>query len=210
MTSSKKKAIKIALMWGVVLAVLCVLLAYTPAADATETTESTRDGIFQNMQANLEACTYEDMDKLLACMSEEMPNRELFIDTVENAWEMTDTYNTVVDVKVLKRSQSRWAQFKYPYATALITQRTVNVRQTENIRSQWADTCQDGKCTEDELARMMALTDRDETIEFEALFKHENGQWKLIANITRPKIVVEAGESAQTSSRANKRGRSVF
>lgn len=207
MSNSKRKAIKIALMWGVIIAVLCVLLAYTPAA---EDSDSTRAGIFENMQANLEACTYEDMDKLLACMSEEMPNRELFIDTVEQSWRVTDTYNTLVDVKILKRSQSRWANFRYPYATALITQRTVNMRQTENIRREWDDICEDGKCEENELARAMALSNRDETIQFEALFKHEAGQWKLIANITRPKTVVEAADPAQATNSRNKRGRSVF
>lgn len=207
MSNSKRKAIKIALMWGVLLAVLCVLLAYTPAA---ENEDSTRAGVLENMHANLEACTYEDMEKLLACMSEEMPNRQLFIDTVEQSWRVTDTYNVLVDVKILKRSQSRWANFQYPYATALITQRTVNMRQTENIRTAWSDICADGKCEENELSRLMALSNRDETIQFEALFKHENGRWKLIANITRPKTVVEAVEPAQATNLQSRRGRSVF
>lgn len=184
--------------------------AQEPQAEAN-TEDSMKYGIMENMQANMAACNEENMDKLLACMSEEMPNRERFIDTVDQMWTVTDTYNTVLNVEVVQDSESRWARYDYPYATARITQRTYHSQVNDAARSVFSQCrANGGKCNDEkDLARLMGLTSRDETIQFDALFKHENGQWKLIANISRPKTVAENGVERPKQTR-QKAGRSVF
>jgi hypothetical protein len=195
-----------------VLAVLVAAVFFVTYARAEEevTPDSTRYGIMENMQANMAACNAEDMDALMACMSEEIPNKERFKDTVDQMWDVTDTYNTVLDVEVVQDSESRWARYDYPYATARITQRTYHAQVSDAARSVFGQCrANGGQCGEKDLARLMGLTSRDETIQFDALFKHEDGKWKLIANISRPKTLAENGVDRPKQS-SQKAGRSVF
>jgi hypothetical protein len=175
-----------------------------------EKSDSIKYGILENMQANMAACNAEDMDALMACMSEEIPNKAVFMDTVDQMWNVTDTYNTVLEVEVVKTSKSRWARHDYPYATARITQRSYHAEINDDARSVFGQCrARGGQCNENELAQLMGLTSRSETIQFDALFKHENGKWKLIANISRPKILAE-NDVERPKQSSQKAGRSVF
>jgi hypothetical protein len=143
-------------------------------------------GITENLQANCIACNEENMEKLLACMSEEMPNQALFIQTTEAAWREIDTYNRVDEVKVLRQSNAPHANCQYPYATALVTQTIIKV---DNGQSSALKQCEKGESFDNELARKMNLDPKFETARTQMLFKHEHGQWRLIAGLTDPEPV---------------------
>lgn len=130
------------------------------------------------------------MEKLLACMSEEMPNRGLFIETTEATWREIDTYNRVDEVKVLKQSNAPHANCQYPYATALVTQTIVKVDSGSSVLKQ----CENGECIDKELAHKMNLDPKCETARMQMLFKHEEGEWKLIAGLTDPEPVGTASK----------------
>ena len=170
---------------------------------AAETLQETEAGIRTNMELNMEACNQEDMEKLLSLMSKEMPNRARFINAVDQFWTVSDTYNRVESVEVLTRTGSPHGRTKYPYATAKIRQTTRYVTLRNEERAVWQSVCADGKCDASEMQQLMAIAPKFETVEFEALFKHENGEWKLVANVSEP---VEPG---QPSKYAHVR-RSVF
>lgn len=138
------------------------------------------------MDANMAACTEEDMDKLLALMSEEMPNRQLFINTVDQAWSVDDTYNRIEDLQVLSKTNAPYGKTKYPYATAKVRQTTYYVTQRRNTKQKFRELCPNGQCAAEDLPHLMAVAPRNETVEYECLFKHENGQWKIVANVSVP------------------------
>lgn len=161
---------------------------------AAETRESTEAGIRANMELNMEACNQEDMQKLLGLMAKEIPNRQRFITTVDQFWSVSDTYNRLENVEVLEYSDAPNGNTRYPYATAKIRQTTRYVTARQNERAVWRRVCADGKCDSSEMEHLMAVAPRAETVEFEALFKHENGEWKLVANVSIP---VEPGQPSK-------------
>jgi len=157
-----------------------------------------KQGITQNLEANCIACNEENMDKLLACMSEEMPNRGLFIETTEATWREIDTYNRLDEVKVLRQSNAPHANCQYPYATALVTQTIVKV---DNGQSSVFKQCEKGECFDKELAQKMNIDPKFETARTQMLFKHEGGQWKLIAGLTDPEPVEKGSGKRAGQSR---------
>lgn len=167
---------------GLVVAVYAVLVSRTYGA---ETQEATETAIRANMEQNMIACNEENMDKLLKLMSKEMPNRQRFIMTVDQFWSVSDTYNRVEDVEVLKNTAAPYGNTRYPYATAKIRQTTYYIREAEDSLAVRRN-CADGQCDEADMRHLMAVAPRNETVEFEALFKHEGGQWKLVANVSEP------------------------
>jgi hypothetical protein len=164
------------------------------AANGAETAESTENGIRSNMEENLAACTEENMPRLLGLMSKEMPNKKLFVETVELEWSVEDAYWRLDDVEVLEHSDAPHASCEFPYATAMITQSRHSVPQRNNISRVFRSACEDGKCkTDSAMAKLMAVAHDAETVKFQALFKFEGGKWKLVANLTEPEPVeVEA------------------
>lgn len=172
------------------------VLALVTSVVRGESPEKTKRGITRNLEDNCIACNEENMDKLLVCMSKEMPNRHLFIDTTLAAWRETDTYNRLDDVKVLTQSSAPNANCRYPYATAMVTQTIIKVN---NGQSSVFKQCEKDGCFDKELAHKMNLDPKFETARMQMLFKHEEGKWKLIAGLTDPEPV-EAG--AKTAEKA--------
>jgi hypothetical protein len=172
--------------------VLLALLATVARGAPPESRKDIELGIAENLHANYRACNEENMKKLLACMSQEMPNRELFVQTVHEEWENGDTYNRLDAVEVLEHSDAPHANCQYPYATAWITQTVIQV-QSENAQqaSVFRKKCKNGRCDISALAHKMGVTTRTETTKLQMLFKHERGQWKLIAGLTDPVPVDE-------------------
>lgn len=172
--------------------VLFLALLATVARGETQSLEKIKQGISANMHANYQACNEENMDKLLACMSDEMPDPHPFVQTVQDLWDECDTYNRLDDVKVLRRCDVPHANCRYPYATALITQTVIKVNngKGEHVR----ESCENGKCPTDNRLRNLFGVDTDaETTRILMLFKHEDGEWKLIAGITEPEPVTKPG-----------------
>jgi hypothetical protein len=144
-----------------------------------------------NMERNMEACNEEDLDKLLGLMSKEMPNRNRFINTIQSFWTTNDTYNRLEHLEVLKRSNAPNGITKYPYATVKVRQTTRYIRSRPEDNAVWKQVCADGKCSADEMPHLMAIAPRAETVEYEVLFKYEDGEWKGVANVSEP---VEPGQ----------------
>ena len=128
------------------------------------------------MEENLAACNEENLPRLLATMSREMPNRELFIEETQKEWAATDSYARLVDLQVLRQSSAPRANTRLPYATVRIVQTTVTgARKGDEPPS--------------EFARKMVLAQDAPTVEFETLWKKEGGKWRLVANLTAPSPV---------------------
>jgi hypothetical protein len=174
--------------WFLVLAL--ALLAVTVRG---ESPSKVKAGILHNLEANCQACNEENLDKLLATMSDEMPNRDLFIETTLAGWRELDTYNRIDKVEVLKHSDAPHANCRYPYATALVTQTIIKVGDGQaSVFKQ----CEDGECYDKDLAHKMNVDPKFETARMQMLFKHEDGEWKLIAGLTDPEPVGLVGRSA--------------
>jgi hypothetical protein len=176
------------------------LLATIARGEAPKSLEDMRWGITKNLHDNYQACNEENMQKLLACMSREMPNRDLFVQTVRDEWAVGDTYNRLEHVEVLEHSDAPHANCSYPYATAWVTQTVIQMqdadaKQTSVFRQQ----CKNGRCNVEDLAHKMGVTTKTETTKLQMLFKHEQGQWKLIAGLTEP---VPAGKAVEQQAEA--------
>jgi hypothetical protein len=134
------------------------------------------------------------MDKLLACMSKEMPNKRLFMTTVDMEWSCNDFYNKLDAVEVLTDSDAPNANCEYPYATAWVTQTIIALRHNDENISVFKRRCDKGKCKSPaDLAHKMGLSTKTETTKLQMLFKYEDGEWKLIAGLTDP---IPAGKDA--------------
>jgi len=164
-----------------------------------ESPDAIRQGIEANLQANLHACNQEDLPALLATMSVEMPQRELFIETIQQEWAVEDTYNRLVDVQVLKHSDAPHANTRFPYATVLVTQETL--RSTPENQQAFQD-CREGKCRNEDLANLFAISPKSGSkVRYQALFKKERGKWKGVANLTEPEPVEEETPATPEPSR---------
>lgn len=183
--------------------VFCALIVlgyvYAIAQARGESPEAIRKGIEASLQANFHACNQEDLPALLATMSAEMPQRQLFISTIEREWAAEDTYNRLVDVQVLKHSNAPHANTRFPYATVLVTQETL--RSTPE-NSQVFQECRKGNCRNEDLAHLFAISPKGNArIRYQALFKKEGGKWKGIANLTNPEPVTDAAPVKQQPRR---------
>ncbi len=169
------------------LAVLAVYGSWMPGLHAEQPNKAdTQAALLGLMEQNMAACTEENMDKLLALMSSEMPNRQRFIATVDSVWSVEDTYNRIDSLEVLDKTPAPMGRTKYPYATARIQQTTYFVTSRNNERAIFRQICEDGRCDQDEMAHLMAVAPHHEQTEYEALFKYENGEWKIVANVSIP------------------------
>jgi len=158
------------------------VLAVTSLANGPAIAEdSTVRAIRQVMEENLAACNEEDLPRLLKTMSQEMPNRELFIAETQKEWAATDTYARLEDIQMLKSSNTPRAITRLPYATVRVVQSTVQVgdRKGDEPPSEWA--------------KRMALTPGKAAVEYETLWKKEGGKWRLVAGLTEPTPVKRAG-----------------
>lgn len=131
--------------------------------------------IRQVMEENLAACNEEDLPRLLKTMSQEMPNRKLFIAETRKEWAATDTYARLEDIQVLKSSTAPRAITQLPYATVRVIQSTFQVG--------------DRKSNEppSEFAKRMVLTTGNSAVQYETLWKKEGGKWRMVAGLTEPR-----------------------
>jgi hypothetical protein len=155
--------------------VLVALLTLFPvmllADDAV--TEAIRDVMVEN----LAAADAEDMARLLATMSREMPNRELFIQETRTEWAVADTYTRLVDLEVLRHSDAPHAITRPPYATVRVVQKMLKSERTP------------GAPEPSEFSRLMLLDQRHPTVEYETLWKREGGKWRMVACLTDPRPI---------------------
>lgn len=162
--------------------IICRMLAvaWLMLVSAAAAEDSTTRKIRVLMQENFAASNQEDLDGVLATMSEEMPQRDVFIEQCRREWEASDLYYRLDDVKIVKQNQ-----WRAPYLVA-------TVRQTI--------TGNEGKVEDPDISNIMNLNTGAPTTECELLFKREKGKWKIVAGLTEPrpvdrKNVKEAGAS---------------
>jgi hypothetical protein len=169
---------------------LLVLVLFASPVYAVDTDEETLQAIVANLHENFAACTDENLERLLATMSEEMPNRKKFIKACQSTWNVNDAYHRLEDVKLLKRSTAPFARTDFPYATVVVTQTILQMSSRPENASVFRSSCENGRCkTDDEMAHLMSLSTNSETTRLQMLFKKEHGKWKLIAGLTRPEPV---------------------
>jgi hypothetical protein len=149
--------------------VAAIVSAWAIAGAPGARAESLVDQVRAVMEENFAAANHEDLDRLLATMSEEMPNRQLFIRQCNREWAVSDLYYRLDGVEIVK--QSRWRQ---PYVVAMIRQ-TITGRE--------------GTATDDKLSNVMSLNTAVPTTECEILFKREKGEVKMVATLTEPRPV---------------------
>lgn len=129
------------------------------------------------LEENMAACTNEDLPRLLATMSVEMPNRELFIEQCKKEWAEHDIYYRLDDVRIVK--QNKWLP---PYIVA-------TVRETQWDKERAGPDGQADDVASSDLANRMSLRTTHPTTESEYLFKREKGKWKVVAGISDPRPV---------------------
>ena len=78
---------------------------------------ATQGDIEQVMQENFDASNHEDLPRLLATMSAEMPNKNMFIIQCKKEWAFSDSYYRLDNVQIVK--QSKW---RPPYVVATVRQ----------------------------------------------------------------------------------------
>lgn len=178
------------------IAAIVAVYGYIAVNARGENPEAVRQGIWANMEANFRACNEENLQKLLATVSRELPQRELFIETIRAEWEAEDTYTRLVDVELLAHSDAPNANTRFPYATALITQETLRPS-SENIQA--FEQCKNGRCRDKDLAHLFAISPNHNTVRYQALFKKEGGKWKGVANLTEPEPVGPQAEAEETA-----------
>lgn len=156
--------------------VACCLVTLLVAAGARAEDSTTRQ-LRAVLEENMAASTNEDLPRLLKTMSEEMPNRELFIEQCRKEWAEHDIYYRLDEVKIVK--QNKW---RPPYIVA-----TVRETQWDKKRDGAEGRAED--VVPDDLANRMSLRTTHPTTESEYLFKRENGKWKVVAGISDPRPI---------------------
>jgi hypothetical protein len=160
-----------------------VWVAVLPCLGLAE--DSTTRALRLAMEENLAAANEEDLPRLLRTMSQEMPNRDLFIAETKKEWAATDTYSRLKSIEVLKHSNAPRAITRLPYATVRVVQTTVQV----------GDRKSDEPPTE--FAKRMALTSDQHPVEYEILWKKEGGKWRMVAGLTEPRPVSQPNDQGQ-------------
>jgi len=147
------------------------------ASVALRADDATTQAIREVMVGNLAAADAEDMPRLLATMSREMPNRELFIRETTKEWAVADTYTRLVDLEVLRHSDAPHANTRLPYATVRVVQTMLKSER------------EPGSAEPSEWSRRMLLDQKHPTVEYETLWKREGGEWRMVAGLTEPRPV---------------------
>ena len=147
------------------------------ASVALRADDATTEAIREVMVENLAAADAEDMPRLLATMSREMPNRELFIRETTKEWAVADTYTRLVDLEVLRQSDAPHANTRLPYATVCVVQAMLKSDRKP------------GSVEPSEWSRRMLLDQKHPTVKYETLWKREGGKWRMVAGLTEPRPV---------------------
>lgn len=149
-------------------AVLFVLIGASVQA------ESTLSALTALMQENLDACTVEDMPRLMATMSVEMPQRELFEEQTRAEWESSNLYHKLDEIKIV-----RWRQVSAPYLVAVVTQ-------TISPNAAFQAEEPEGDEPDEDLSHTFSLRTRTPQTRSTMLFKKERGKWKIVAGLDEP------------------------
>ena len=120
---------------------------------------------------NLAAMTAHDLPRVLATMSREMPQKDLFTTQCEKEWAKAGMHYRLDALEVVERPD-----WRPPYAVAMVTM---------TIRDPTPEALGD-KLPPDELSHVMLLRTKTPTTRSEWLFKRESGGWKIVANLTPP------------------------
>jgi len=180
-------------------AVLLAGVAFAEEAPpASPSSEEIRQGIEKSVRTHFQAFNEENMEKLLALVSQEVPSRQRFITAVDSAWSVNDTYTVLEGVEVLDDSDVPGSQFEYPYATVRITQTVLDLRVNDERTPVFRRKCRKGDREPVEIATQLGILSSVETSSAEVLFKHEDGEWKLVIGLTEP---VRVGTSAGAEQR---------
>jgi hypothetical protein len=173
--AEKQKGVSVIrkLLAGVV--AMATFLAVTTVRGHAE--DGVTQAIREVMVENLVAADSEDMPRLLATMSREMPNRDLFIRETKQEWAVADTYTRLVDLEVLKHSDAPHANTRLPYATVRVVQTMLKSDRKP------------GSAEPSEWSRRMLLDQKHPTVEYETLWKREGGKWRMVAGLTAPRPV---------------------
>jgi len=142
--------------------------------------QSVRGHLWDLVDENLAAMTAHDMPGVLATMSREMPQRDLFIQQCEKDWALAGMHYRLDALEVVEHPD--WPP---PYAVA---------RVTLTIRDPSPGAPGD-KVPPDELSHIMLLRTKTPTTVSEWLFKREAGGWKIVANLTAPEPAEPPGEA---------------
>jgi hypothetical protein len=137
-----------------------------------------REELLAVAEESASASTAHDLPRLLDLMSQESPDRELFISQCRKEWAQSGLHYRVDGLEVLDRPD-----WEFPYAVAMVTLTIRDLTQDRNTRPPLPD---------DPLSHKMQLRTRVPTTRCEWLFKNEDGAWKVVANLTEPEAVGRA------------------
>lgn len=132
---------------------------------------SLHDELWALLDENFSAMTAHDIERTLATMSREMPEKDLFVSQCKKEWARAGMHYRLDAVEIVERDD--WPP---PYAVALVTM---------TIRDPTPSALGD-KLPPDPLSDAMLLRTKVPTTRSEWLFKREAGNWKIVATLSRP------------------------
>lgn len=173
------------------LAWILVMLACGPVRSAAPEVEAQRpadaqEQITKSLQMHFQACNAEDMDKLLATMSKDLPNKDLVVGELESRWSVDETYVKLESVELLDDSDAPQAILEYPYATVLVTQTVIELHADDERIPVFRRKARKPGCDPVALANEMGLARLVVTTRIQLLFKHEDGEWRFVRGLTKP------------------------
>jgi hypothetical protein len=140
-----------------------------------ESGKSSRDELTAVAEESVAASTAHDMQRLLATMSDEAPDREPFVSQCRKEWDLAGLHYRLDGLEVL--DDPEW---RFPYAVAVVTLTIRDLSPDRDTRPPLPD---------DPLSHRMQLRTRVPTTRCEWLFKYERGRWTIVANLTEPEAV---------------------
>jgi len=172
-----------ALLFGVMLAT--VVNAAPPATEVTK--------VRAVLEENFQATTLEDLPRLMATISSQAPDRDLFAKESQDVFDRTDVY-----VRLDAFELTGW---RPPYAAARVVQTTLpkeaNDRQEGNVY----------------YANNSALLTEAETVEYTQVFLKERGKWKVHEITAAPRRIATpaaGGNCPDGNCKLKKSGGSPF
>ena len=150
---------------------LTAMIGLVLSVVTTAQADSLQDQLTRVLQENFDAANHEDLGRLMATMSAEMPLRQEFMQQCKDEWETSDLYYRLEELKPLKDPSVR-----PPYAAARIVQ-----------------TITGGNGAVEEESDSWSLRTAHETTWLVILFKKEKGKWKVVESLTEPAPLEQVG-----------------
>jgi hypothetical protein len=130
------------------------------------------------LEANFQACNYEDVDALVATMSKSMPGVSEFAQEAKDTFGHTDAYFRLADFELL--------EYRPPYATARVIQITLPKEEKDRATGTNRQIFYRGH---------LGLFPPWECVEYLQRFRKEGGKWKVDLITTVPKPVEWSGKN---------------